>query len=114
MSELSLSGRLRHQIVIEESVETADGQGGFTTGWQNFATVWAEVKAVRSAGSHEAVQDHQVQGVDRYRFTIRPLAGVTSKMRISYDSRLFNIRSVLDLDGTGRFLEILAEEGVAT
>ena len=44
------------------------------------------------------------------RFFIRWQTGITHKMRISYDSRLFDIRTVIDVRERNRSIEIIAVE----
>jgi SPP1 family predicted phage head-tail adaptor len=35
-------------------------------------------------------------------------------MRLIFDTRIFNIRAVIDVQEQGRFLDLMCEEGVAT
>ena len=44
---------------------------------------------------------------------IRFNSSVTAKNRIKLGSRIFNIRSVLNVNERSRYMKILAEEGVA-
>jgi head-tail adaptor len=41
------------------------------------------------------------------------VAGVTTKYRISYNSKFFNITSVINLDERDKYLVVKATEGVA-
>ena len=62
----------------------------------------------------EALRALQLEDRVTHRITTRYRAGITAKMRIRFKSRLFNIRSVINVEEANRFLEIMAEEGVAT
>lgn len=46
-------------------------------------------------------------------FTIRYTNGITSKMRIKFGTRLFNIRAVVNIDEKNELLELTAEEFVS-
>lgn len=104
-------GRLRHRLTIEAPVETSDGGGGRSTGWSTVATVWGHVSAL---SGNERLRAMQLESRVSHRIVIRHRAEVTARHRIRFGARLFNIRAVIDRDQTRRFLEVLAEEGVAT
>jgi len=106
---MTRAGTMRERITIQSETASADGQGGSTSGWTTFSTVWARVQPLRGREQREAlqVQDEQV-----YQVTVRYLAGVTPKMRILWGARTLNIRSVVNADERKRFLEMVAEEGV--
>jgi SPP1 family predicted phage head-tail adaptor len=89
------SGPLRHQIVIEEVTETRDSYGGVVETWSTFATVWASVGPIIG---REYFASQQVQSEVTHKIRIRYLSGVTTKMRVAFDSRVFNIESVLNVD----------------
>ncbi len=99
---------LRHRIVLEERVRAADGGGGATESWTPVATLWASVQQ-KSGGERESADRLSVGTTTE--IIIRHRAGVTSHMRFRQGARLFNIRSVLDKDGRGRFLICRCEEG---
>ncbi len=109
-SKKTLASRLKHRIDIEQPVEVADGGGGFTTSWQNFTTIWAEVKPLRG---REVFDDDQIQDIKNFRITIRYMDNITTRMRIMFDERYFNIRAVINPDEGAESLELLCEEGVA-
>ena len=48
-----------------------------------------------------------------YVFTMRYVTGITNSHRISYNSKLFNITSVINLDERNKYMVIKAMEGVA-
>lgn len=86
------AGRLRHSITIEQPVESQDDYGSTVTTWEPMATVRAEVKAIQgreywAAQSTQSETTHQVR--------LRYVAGVTTKMRVSWDGALLDIESVI-------------------
>lgn len=103
------AGKLRHRITIEQVTETRAADGTPSESWSAFATVWAEKVAVEGNERFVAEREH-AEVTDAW--TIRHLAGVTPKMRISYDSRVFDIESAFDPDGRKRELTILTREEV--
>jgi SPP1 family predicted phage head-tail adaptor len=104
-------GRLDQRLVIERETATADGAGGYTLGWEPFASVWGRIEAV---GGGEHVRAMAREAKVAHRIIIRRLPGVTAEMRIKAGTRVFNIRAVLDSGARQSFLELLCEEGMAT
>lgn len=104
------SSRLRRRITVEQPVLTDDGLGGHTTSWNNVATIWAEVTPLRG---DEQILNERLAMVATHRFTIRYREDVFANMRIGYDGKYYNIRSIIDAGDAHIFLEIIAEEGVA-
>lgn len=103
-------GKLREYVTIETPTETADadGTGGFTVSWSTFASVWAKIspvsaRVVRSADNNEHRVTHKIR--------IRELAGVTQKMRIAFEGRIFHVRGIADPEERDRFLDLYCEEG---
>ena len=109
--QAAIVSRLRQRITIQQQSQTPDTGGGFSRSWGNVATVWAEVIPI---SGREVLANQQLQGQVTHRITIRYRSGVTTAMRVAYEGRVFNIRSVLNIRERDDLLEILAEEGVAT
>lgn len=107
-----LSARLRQRITIEQPVEVDDGLGGTDITWGGVVTVWAEVIPLNS-GRNETSFAYQQEARLRHRITIRYRDGIDASMRINFEGRYFNIRSVTDVAEGKTILEIIAEEGVA-
>ncbi len=110
-----ITSRLKRRVEIEMPVQVADGGGGLSVNWQNFATIWAEILPFSTTvRNSEKFTNGQLEDIGGFRITIRYLNGITPKMRVKYGTRLFNIRAVIDPDENKEILELLAEEGVAT
>jgi SPP1 family predicted phage head-tail adaptor len=95
------AGRLKHEMTLEEPVETSDGAGGFTTVWTSVATLWARLEPLDPAREAWAGRDAAEQ---THRITIRFRDDVKQGMRLRKSTRLFPILSVRDADETGRYL----------
>jgi len=100
-------GKLRHQIVIQQTTESRNAVGEVDDTWSTFATVRASVEPLQGRESFVLSQSLAEMTI---RFRIRYLDGVTPKMRISYDSRLFDIESVVHVNERGREMHLLSRE----
>jgi SPP1 family predicted phage head-tail adaptor len=101
---MSLAG-LDRRITIESLTQTRDAYGATVDTWTTFATVWAKKRDIRGDEYFAAQQmNAKVDSV----FTIRWLSGVLQTMRISYDSKYWDIRSINEL-GRSEGMEIYAE-----
>lgn len=113
--EKDLFSAMRQRISFQSASLTPDGGGGGAMTWNTVATVWANIEAVRRSGIiQERQQNGQLQDTRLLEITTRYISGITPAMRILYGSRIFNIRSVTDVNERGVLLKIIAEEGVTT
>lgn len=105
---------LQHRIAFDEPTEVSDGQGGTIQGWQTVLTVWAHYRYLRGG---ETVQAARLRGRQPVIITVRASSNsrqVQTEWRIR-DTRtdtLYNIRGITPTEDR-KFLEILAESGVA-
>lgn len=108
---MGLAHRLRHRIRIDSLVETQDPQtGAIAEAWQPFAeSVAAEIHPL-SGG--EVMRAAAANSTARYRFTIRPIAGVTAKMSIYHDGARYNILDVIPDPTLRHHITIMAETGL--
>ena len=104
------SGQMRHRVTIESLAKTPDGAGGSTLAWSTVATVWAKVTPVSGGERYQSMRveadvSHTI--ITRYRSDIAP------DDRVSFDGRTMQIKSVINIEERGRYLEIKAVEGEA-
>ena len=106
-------GKLRHRVALQTESTTRDAGGGQIKAWATQATVWARVEPLRG---FEQLQAMQHQESVTHRVTIRYRSDVipTPKGRVEFGTRLFNIKSVLNVEERGKFLVMLCEEGKGT
>lgn len=97
------SGSLRHRIDIQAQTQGQDSSGFPTASWATVATVWGQISALRGT---ERVLAAQVQAAASHRVTLRFYAGLTTKHRLQYSGRTFNITFVNNVDERGISQEV--------
>lgn len=107
------AGDLTRALVLEESVRTSDGCGGFAADWVAVGTLWAKVTA---RTGREAFVAGRPEARVSYRILVRGApAGARSRpradQRLRDGDRILDILSVAEADPRGLYLEIIAEEG---
>ena len=103
-------GAMRHKVIIQQVTSTTDAGGGRSVAWSNYKTVFAHVEQLSAQVKFDqGVVDER----GLYRFTMRFLTGVDTRNRLSFDNKIFNIDSVINLDERKKYLVIRAKEGVA-
>ena len=107
----SIRSRLKHKLVLQKELRMPDNMGGYIKSWQDIGELWAEIKPIGGlemlfAGKNRASVTHKIW--------LRYRPGVDASMRLVYEARVFNIRSVFNIDERNDMLEVLVEEGVAT
>lgn len=105
------AGDLRHRITIQKPpvTETRDSTGGVDESWETFATVWAS-KAHMTSREFFAAQKSNAETTDL--FIIRYRDSITTKMRVLFGSRTYDIIGANDPDGRRRELHLLCKEVV--
>jgi len=102
-------GELRHRLVLEAPVETPDGAGGVARTYESAGVVRAKLTPVTARG--EVVGEDPGATVT-HRVVIRWRADINTRHRLRDGARILRIVAVRDLDGSGRFIEISANERV--
>lgn len=101
------TGTLRQRITIQTPTVTTDGSGISTESWTTFSEVWAAVEPLTMRELFSAAaMDSKVD----VRFVIRYLSGVLPTMRVYYNSKYYNITSIINTNERNRELQILASE----
>jgi head-tail adaptor len=106
--------RLTRRLVLEERASLPDGAGGFDVAWRAVGTLWADI-APRTG--REDFLAAQARARMRHRIVVRGSpVGAPSRprtdQRLREGERIFNILTVAEAEPSGRFIEIIAEEGV--
>lgn len=102
------AGQLDREITFLTPVVT-DGiaNSDQINSWTNGDTVWA--RKMDSPGT-EMVADDRVVLVQKTMWTIRYKSGITSRMRILYNGKIYEILSVYENDGSrDRWLDISSQ-----
>jgi len=106
-------GEMKQRIIIEKKTETTDGVGGFTAVWSTHVTVFARVESV---SGNERKFAGRLQEEITHVITCRSksVLNTTAEMRVSFQNRLFQIKSVFRKNELSEWTTILAVEGVGT
>jgi len=103
------AGLLRKQITIQKISGTQDAFGQEQLDWASFATVNASVEPLQG---YERQRAAQMEAVVDTKIRMRYLLGVYPKMRVLYESRKFNIVSVIDEEERHFTMELMCLEVV--
>jgi SPP1 family predicted phage head-tail adaptor len=101
------SAKLRHRITLQSKTKVKDSEGITKEKWADVMTVWAAVEPLRGREYFQAAAVNQENTV---RFRIRYRAGVTPNMRVKYGSRLFDIKSVIDIEERHVEMHLMCQE----
>lgn len=88
-------GKLDRRIIIQSTTQTRDTDGGIINTWSTYATRWASIGFTTKRG--ESFEAGRKTSIYQVLFTLRrdsTTAAITTKMRISYDSKYWDIRAV--------------------
>ena len=106
-------GQLDQQITLRRLTKTADGGGGFTEVWADFATdatVWADVHPLYGK---EGAEDGAVNASGAWVFHIRNRDDVSEVDQIRWGGEDYNISRVMRRGSREMYLRIEAVRGVA-
>lgn len=105
------SGPLRERITLQSPTVARDSYGAETITWTNERTVYASVEPIKGDEYMEARAFTQTI-THRFRIRHQPDKSITPTWRISYDSRTFDIESVINAWERDRTIIIMAVENV--
>jgi SPP1 family predicted phage head-tail adaptor len=103
------AGELNKRITIEEPVGTIGASGEVTRTWGTIASVSAKIESLTG---QETAAARLIDATTSHRVTIRWRPGLSPKMRLVYDSRVFNIGSMVNTDERNEDLVIDCTEVV--
>lgn len=103
------AGDLRHRIVIQSASTAQDAYGEPVQTWGTFATLWAAVEPQPLQG-REYFVGQQMQSEVSTRIRIRDYPGITPLMRVLWDSRYFQIESIVADRTNRRELHLMCRE----
>lgn len=109
--DCSILNELRHQIVIQTLSLSSDGMGGSSESWSTFATMWARIEP--RLGNERYFGQRLEENITHI-ITMRYLTGITATMRVSFDSRYFQIKSAISPYENKEYTVLLCMEGTGT
>lgn len=101
------TGRLRHRVTIQRLTRTEPGDGTVTVDWTPLETVWASIEPLRG---RELIEAQAFGARTTHRVRMREYDGLTSKDRLLFGSRSFEIDSVMDYQERGAEFELMCTE----
>jgi len=100
-------GTLRHMVTIQKTTQTQNARGGTVDTWSTFATRRASINPVKGT---EKNANSTVRGDTTHVVVLRYLAGVTTKHRIQFGTRTFEILAALNPGERNRQLNLECRE----
>lgn len=107
------AGKLRHRITIQQKTAGSPQQnaaGEPDVSWATYLTVYASIDPVTG---REPFLAQQNMALVSHKIRIRHRDGITAAMRVSFDSRYFDIKAVLNWGERNKELLLLCEQGVS-
>ena len=102
------SGQLRHVIKVQEKTNTIDGTGSTVTVWSDKFQTRAAIWPLKSK---ERLESMKIESEVTNKIRIRYRSGITSKERIKFGSRIFEIKGTpINPDERNIMLDILVTE----
>ena len=102
-------GHLDRRITLQTYSTSANSYGELIESYSDYRTVWAKVDFT---GGSQSDEFDRITAISKVKFFIRnlDLADLTEKTRISYDSKLYYIQAINEIEGRDSFLEIITEQ----
>lgn len=98
---------MRHQIIIQEKIQTDDGMGGFTETLSTVHETWA---AIWPISAKEMRENMRVEANITHNIRIRYRTGVTHAMIILFGSRTFEIKGIVNVEERNIWLDMVCNE----
>lgn len=99
--------KMDRRITLQSVTRVSDSQGGYTETWANVVDVWAQLNPKKS---YERFQALQYESPATHEVIMRYRSGVTNAMRFTYNSRIFHIKEVININEANVYLKLQAIE----
>ena len=93
-NKTEILGRMNERIVIESVSESRSASGAISESWSTFATVWSAI-SYQKVGTDEKEMVARETAIGNVEFTVRYRTDFNEKMRISFDSKVYDIERIL-------------------
>ena len=103
-------GSMRHRVEIQSATGTSDGMGGRSRVFNTLDEVWARI--TEKTGKEQLSRGKIIDAYSHV-MVCRHTPSLTTQARVKYGNRLFNVISVVNMDGRERYMEAVLEEGTA-
>ncbi len=89
------TGKLIHSVVIQKKITSRDSMGAEIITWEEFARTWASVEPLMG---REYFLANQLQAAVDFKITMRYQSGLQPEMRAYWNSRIFDIKNVINTE----------------
>ena len=103
-------GRLRNRVDLQSATVTRDSGGGVTEAFTTIAQIYADI---RPTGGDESYRQGKVKDTVTHKIYCRFRSDISPEYSIVYESRIFQIKNIINIDERDRWLELTCSEGVA-
>lgn len=101
-------GRMNRRITLQyQNGWDMDDEGNAVPKWDDFATVWANIRPLRGREYFEAAA---VNAETTVKMLIRYRPGITPDMQVVYNGKIYNIQAVIDVYEGRQRLELMCKE----
>jgi len=113
---VSRVGKTRNQITLQNTDLSTDSMGGYTTARSTYVTAFAKMTPKGGKETFTDKTGRQIENSHTYEFLIRyngTKNAITTKMRILFGTRSFNIIKINDENDYNNYITLEAIEDVA-
>ena len=105
------AGNLRHRVAIQVKTDVIDGTGSTNMTWADVSGMSSVPAAIWPVKSKERIEAMKLESVATHKIRIRYRSGITSKNRILFGARIFEIKGQpINQDEKNIILDILVTE----
>lgn len=107
------AGALNRRVTVQQRATGHDAYGQESETWNTLFTTWASIETLdgRELLAAQAIATESTHRLTfRYRATLAVIDG--TKCRVMYQGRIFNIKSLDDVDTRHEYFEALCTEGL--
>ncbi len=101
------AGRLRHRFEFKSSTGAQNAFGESIETWETYATLWGQLEPLRG---EEIIHARQVTATVSHRLRVRYNSSIAPEHRAVFDSRTFEINSVINVRERNREMELYCTE----
>ncbi len=100
-------GKMNKRITIQTATDAQDSFNSATETWADTVTLWGNINPL---SGKEYNANAQTESETTHVITVRYKSGITTKNRIKYGSRYFDIENVININESNQWLEMMCTE----
>lgn len=103
--------QLNKKIVIERATKTRIVGGGYDYEWNTLKIIYGSIKP---KNGREGIHANQLEATNMNTVIFRYFDGLLPDDRLNHNGKLYQIRSIVNMDEMNQWYELVAELGVVT